>query len=324
MDLSIVSSLYRSAPYLREFHRRASAAAQRLGLDYEILLVNDGSPDESLDIALELQRSDPRLCVIDLSRNFGHHKAMMTGLAHARGRRVFLLDADLEEEPELLLPFADTMERTAADVVYGVQESRKGGLLERMTGTFFYRLFQWLSAEEVAPNQLCARLMTRRYVLSLLEHRDREIFLAGLCSATGYRQVPLPARKHSKGTSSYTLARKISLAVNSVTSFSSRPLEAIFYLGAVILVLSLAAAALLIGRQLFFDQMLPGWASLMVGLCFMGGLNLFCIGIVGIYLAKVFSETKDRPYTVVRQVYPAAVGGENAAGAAAPAAMERR
>jgi putative glycosyltransferase len=324
MDLSIVSSLYRSAPYLEEFHRRISTAAQRLGLDYEIILVNDGSPDESLEIALELQRNDSRLSIIDLSRNFGHHKAMMTGLAHTRGRRVFMLDADLEEEPELLSLFASTMERTEADVVYGVQESRKGGSLERVTGAFFYRLFKWLSDEEVAPNQLCARLMSRRYVDSLVAHRDREIFMAGLCSAAGYRQVALPTHKHHKGESSYTLPRKISLAVSSITSFSSRPLELIFYFGSMILALSLAGAFILIVRRLFFGQMLPGWASIMVALCFMGGLNLFCVGIVGIYLAKVFSETKDRPYTVVRKIYPAAASGESAASGPAPAAMEQR
>lgn len=312
MDLSIVSSLYHSAPYLREFHRRVSAAAQGLGLNYEIILVNDGSPDESLEMALELRRSDPRLSVVDLSRNFGHHKAIMTGLGQARGSRVFLLDADLEEEPELLLSFAEIMEQTGADVVYGVQKSRKGGFLERVTGALFYRLFNWLSAQEVPPNQLCARLMTRRYVESLVAHRDREIFLAGLWAATGYRQVAVPAHKHHKGVSSYLLGRKISMAVNSVTSFSSRPLEMIFYLGAGILVLSLSAAAALVLRRLFFGQLLPGWASTMVALCFMGGLNLFCVGIVGMYLAKVFSETKDRPYTVIRQVYPHAVAEETA------------
>jgi putative glycosyltransferase len=323
MDLSIVSSLYLSAPYLRELHRRISAAAQSLGLDYEIILVNDGSPDESLEIALELRRSDPRLCVIDLSRNFGHHKAIMTGLTHTCGSRVFLLDADLEEEPELLLPFAETMERTGADVVYGVQQSRKGGFFERLSGALFYRLFNWLSTQKVPANQLSARLMTRRYVDSLVAHRDREIFLAGLWATTGYRQVAVPVRKRSKATSSYKLQHKVSLAVNSITSFSSRPLEMVFYLGVVMLALSLAAAAILIVRRLFFGQLLPGWSSTMVALCFMGGLNLFCVGIVGIYLAKVFSEIKDRPYTVIRQIYRHAVAEENAVTSPAVTAVER-
>lgn len=307
MDLSIVSSLYRSAPYLREFHRRASAAAQSQGLEYEIVLVNDGSPDDSLQIALELQREDPRLLVVDLSRNFGHYKALMTGLAHSRGRRVFLLDSDLEEDPELLFSLTEAMDRTGADLVYGVQESRKGDFTERVSGLMFYRLFSWLAAEEFTPNQLCARLMTRRYVDSLIMHRDREMFLVGLCAANGYQQVSVPARKGHKGVSSYTLWRKISLAVHSITSFSNRPLEGIFYIGAIILVLSLIAGSVLIVCRLFLGQILPGWASIMVAVSFLGGLNLFCIGIVGIYLAKIFSETKDRPYTVIRQVYPAAI-----------------
>lgn len=305
MDLSIVSSLYRSAPYLREFHRRASAAAESLGADYEIILVNDGSPDDSLDIALELQRDDPRLTVIDLSRNFGHYKALMTGLMHARGDRVFMLDSDLEEAPELLRELAEEMERAGADLVYGVQERRKGGVLERTSGRMFYRLFSWLASQEMTPNQLCMRLMTRRFVDSLLQFREREMFLAGLCVLTGYHQVGVTVPKRSKGSTSYTLRRKIALAVDSIAAFSNRPLEAIFYLGAIILVLSLAGGAFLIARKIF-GQMLPGWASIMVAMTFMGGLNLFSVGIVGIYLSKIFSETKDRPYTIVRQVYPAA------------------
>lgn len=309
IDLSIVSSLYQSAPYLSEFCERMSSAAQRLGVSYEMILVNDGSPDESLNQALELQRVHPHLCVIDLSRNFGHHRAIMTGLAHARGRRVFMLDADLEEEPELLTLFFQIMDRSAADVVYGVQENRKGRFFERASGAFFYRLHSWFSSVEVEPNQLFARLMTRRYVDSLVQHRDREIFMAGICSATGYEQIGVPSRKLDKGTTSYTLGRKIGLAVNSIASFSSRPLEMIFYLGAIILALSIVGGSGLIVRRLFFEPLLPGWASVMVALTFMGGLNLFCIGIVGIYLSKVFSETKDRPYTVVRRIYPAPGSG---------------
>src|SRR5262247_1354941 len=120
MKLSIVTTLYNSAPYLTEFHERVCAAAVQVSDDFEIVLVNDGSPDNSLAVALELHRKDPRVAIVDLSRNFGHHKAMMTGLAHARGDLVFLLDSDLEEEPELLQKFYDEMSRTGADVVFGV------------------------------------------------------------------------------------------------------------------------------------------------------------------------------------------------------------
>jgi putative glycosyltransferase len=184
-----------------------------------------------------------------------------------------------------------------------VQERRKGGAWERLSGDLFYRFFNWISTIPIPANQLCARLMKREYVEGLLAHREREIFMAGLWALAGYRQEPLTVKKHSKGSTSYTLRRKVAMAVNAVTSFSSQPLVFIFYLGSAILLLSMGMATYLVVRKLFFAELLSGWASVMVSLWFLGGLTVFCIGIVGIYLAKVFSETKGRPYTLVRKVY---------------------
>jgi putative glycosyltransferase len=300
IDLTIVTTLYRSAPYLREFHARAGAAAARVAGAYELILVDDGSPDDAQAIALELCRRDPRVGLIELSRNFGHHKAMMTGLAAARGRRVFLIDCDLEEDPEWLVRFDQVMAATGADVVYGVQAERKGGAVERWTGRAFYRVFNWLTTEPVPANLVTARLMTRAYVRSLVRHRDREVFLAGLWATTGFRQVPLAVAKRSKGTTTYDVRRKAAVLVNAVTSFSNRPLVFIFYLGCAILALSGAAGTALIIRRLFFGVYLAGWPSLIVSIWFLGGLGLFCQGIIAVYLSKVFSETKRRPYTVVR------------------------
>ncbi len=135
MRLSIVATLFQSAPHIIEFYQRASAAAKQLvGEDYEIVLVNDGSPDNSLDMAVKLTECDSHVVVVDLSRNFGHHKAMMTGLTYAKGQNVFLIDSDLEEEPEWLLSFAKKMEAEASDGVYGIQSKRKGGFFEQITG----------------------------------------------------------------------------------------------------------------------------------------------------------------------------------------------
>ena len=146
MKLSIVATLYQSAPYVSEFYQRASAAAkQLLGEDYEIVLVNDGSPDNSLDLAVQITESDSHVVVVDLSRNFGHHKAMMTGLAHTKGDQVLLIDSDLEEEPECLIAFAEQMQSQRCDVVYGIQEQRKGGWFERWSGQWFYRFFKALA-----------------------------------------------------------------------------------------------------------------------------------------------------------------------------------
>jgi len=301
--LSIVTTLYYSAPFIEEFCRRASEAAARVTPDFEIILVNDGSPDQSLDVAVSVYERDPRVRVVDLSRNFGHHRAMMTGLAHARGELVFLLDADLEQPPEALPEFAAELERTKADVVYGVQSKRAGGWRERVSGNLYYRLFNLLSATEIPPNIVTMRLMTRRYVSALLRHREREILIAGLWTITGFKQVPLPVTRTAKGTTTYTFRKKMSAFVNGITSFSSRPLVTVFYIGTIISFASMIAAVVLIIRRLFFGYFLEGWPSLIVSIWLLGGLTIFSIGIIGIYISKVFTESKRRPYTIVRDVY---------------------
>jgi putative glycosyltransferase len=310
MDLSIVTTLYCSSAYLKEFYDRITVEARRITDDYELVLVNDGSPDESLEVALSLYERDPKVRIIDLSRNFGHHKAIMTGLSHARGDLVFLIDSDLEEEPGLLGEFYDELGSSDADVIYGVQQTRKGGFFERITGSMFFTFFNLLSSYPVAANLTTARLMTKRYVASLVAHRDREVFLAGLWAITGFKQVPLLVEKHHKGRSTYDLARKGSIVVNSITSFSAKPLVFIFYLGCVIVLLSSVAGLYLVVRRIFFGVYLAGWPSLIVSVWLLGGLTVFCLGIIGIYLSKVFMETKDRPYTVIRQIYEKEINRE--------------
>jgi putative glycosyltransferase len=303
MYLSIVSTLYCSAPYLREFYERATTAAKQITADYELIFVDDGSPDNSLDLALSLYVSDPRVRVIELSRNFGHHRAIITGLEHAKGDVVFLLDSDLEEAPELLQTFFSEMRATGADVIYGVQRSRRGGLFERLTGDIFYRIFNSLSAISIPANAVTARLMKQQYVKALVQHKDREICLAALYTITGFRQAAISIEKGYKGQTTYNLARRATALVDAITSFSNRPLMLVFYVGTAVVTIAGAAGLALILRVLFFGPFLPGWASLMVSLWFLGGLMIFCIGMVGIYLSRVFSETKDRPYTIVRALH---------------------
>ncbi|HEU5017313.1 MAG TPA: glycosyltransferase family 2 protein [Pseudolabrys sp.] len=304
MKLSIVATLYCSSAYVDEFHRRASAAAQKLvGDDYEIVLVNDGSPDDSLERAIRLSESHPQVVVVDLSRNFGHHKAMMTGLAHARGDFLFLLDSDLEESPEWLTPFAEQLARDDCDVVYGVQDVRKGAFVERISGPLFYRTIRAMTGLAIPDNIVTARLMRRRYVEALLRHDEREVFMAGLWCITGFDQRAQLVRKISSSATTYTLGRKMAVLVNSVTSFSNAPLIAIFYLGLVISLIAGLSTAYLVMNWLFFAQPLRGWTSVMASVWLLGGLIISFIGIIGIYLSKIFMEAKRRPYTIVRQVY---------------------
>jgi len=304
MKLSIVATLYQSAKYIEEFCRRADATARQFADDdYEIVLVNDGSPDNSLELAIRLSEEDHHIIIVDLSRNFGHHKAMMTGLAHAEGEQIFLLDSDLEEEPEWLLPFSEQMRQTQCDVVYGIQEQRKGGFIERWSGQWFYKLFHTLTGLTLPANVVTARLMSRRYVEALLRHEEREIMIAGLWLITGFEQRQHIIKKHYSGSTTYTFSHKLSLLINSVTSFSNAPLVGIFYIGMIISLIALYYTAYITTRWFIFAKPVTGWTSVMVSIWLLGGLVISFIGIVGIYLAKVFSETKRRPYTIVRKIY---------------------
>lgn len=304
MKLSIVATLYQSAIYIEEFCRRVGAAARELvGDDYEILLVNDGSPDNSLNVAVELTQRDSHLVVVDLSRNFGHHKAMMTGLSAASGERVFLIDSDLEEEPEWLTSFAAQMEADASDVVYGVQAVRRGGFFEQMTGTLFYKLFRTLTGIVQPSNIVTARLMTRRYVDALLMHEERELNIGGLWVITGFQQSQQVVRKQATSPTTYSLSRKFSHLVNAITSFSSLPLVFTFYSGLLISASALLYIVYLLLRLLFGAAPPSGYTSIIASIWLFSGLIVFFLGIQGIYIAKIFSEVKRRPYTIVRQVF---------------------
>ena len=302
--LSVVATLYHSAPHVEEFCRRAESAARQLaGEDYEIILVNDGSPDRSLELAVRLSEENPHLAVVDLSRNFGHHKAMMTGLAHADAERVFLIDSDLEEEPEWLPGFSRQMDAEHCDAVYGVQQKRRGGAFERWSGNWFYRVLRVLTGLPLRSNTVTARLMTRRYVEALLQHTEREVFILGLWHITGFDQRAQYVNKHVSSKSTYSLGRRMSLIVNSVTSFSNAPLIAMFYIGVTMSMIAAGYTAYVIIQWLFDNQPLVGWTSVMASIWLLGGLIMSFIGVVGIYLSKIFSETKRRPLTIVRQVY---------------------
>jgi putative glycosyltransferase len=228
---------------------------------------------------------------------------MMTGLAHAKGELVFLIDSDLEEEPEWLETFAQQMKQDRCDVVYGVQERRKGNWFERWSGQWFYRFFKALTGLALAENVVTTRLMARRYVDALLCHQEREVFMAGLWHITGFDQRPQVIKKHNTSETTYTFRRKMSLLVNSVTSFSNAPLVSIFYIGVAISLFAVAYIAYLVTHWLFLAKPMSGWTSVMASIWLLGGMVISFIGVVGIYLSKIFSETKQRPYTIVRQIY---------------------
>jgi putative glycosyltransferase len=304
MKLSVVATLYKSAQYVEEFCSRASAAAHKLvGDDYEIILVNDGSPDNSLGIAKKITDEDHHICVVDLSKNFGHHKAMMTGLRQATGERIFLIDSDLEEEPEWLNLFAEYMETVQCDVVYGVQGSRKGDLAERLSGPLFYRAFRLLTGISQPDNIVTARFMTNQYVIELLRHEERELNIGGLWLLTGFDQRSLMITKKATSPTTYSLRAKLSHFVNAVTSFSSLPLVFTFYVGGIVSLTAILFIAYLVVRYFLGSTPPMGYTSIVASIWLFSGLIIFFIGVQGIYISKIFTEVKQRPYTIIRSIY---------------------
>lgn len=301
--ISIVSTLYNSAATIEAFCSRISAVAQSITPDFEVILVDDGSPDDSLQIACRLAAADRRVTVVELSRNFGHHRALMTGMMHATGKYCFLIDSDLEEQPETLATFWQRMQLGDVDVVYGYQGRRSGSMFRRATGAIAYKLFDWLIPYKIPANHLTVRLMKRNYVQSLLAHREQRTAIGGLWVITGYRQIGLPIDKVVKTGTTYSFLRRWHTMIDSITSFSETPLVAIFYLGLVISFLSGIYAIVLLLRWMVGGIGVPGWVSVMISVWLLGGIAIFCMGLIGIYLSKIFIETKQRPYTIVRRIH---------------------
>ncbi|GAB3368950.1 glycosyltransferase family 2 protein [Massilia agri] len=303
--ISIVSTMYRSRSFLERFLAECLEAVKAIGChSFEIVLVNDGSPDDSLEYAVNATKRIPELVVVDLSRNFGHHYAMQAGLQQARGERVFLIDSDLEVSPLTLIEFKAKQDATGADVVYGYQEARKGGMFEKASGGLFYTAFNLLSDTKIPPNLATERIMTRRYVDALLRLGDRNLFMAGMMSWAGFTQIGMPLKKTQReGESTYTLLRRVKLMVNAVSSFSVLPLTWLFNIGVSITLISFLFLAYLLGRKILFDDTMIGYTSLMGLMALSLGVTTTSMGLIGIYLGKVFSQVQNRPTYIIKDIY---------------------
>lgn len=303
--ISIVTTMYRSRAFLERFLADCLQALSALQCtEFEIVLVNDGSPDDSLAYAVERRTDISQLVVVDLSRNFGHHYAVQAGLKHARGDLIFLIDCDLEISPLTLPEFKKKLDASSSDMVYGYQEARKGGLFEKASGGFFYKAFNLLSDIKMPENATTERIMTRRYVEALLQLGDRNLFLGGMMSWTGFQQLGLPLKKKQReGRSSYTLLGRIHLMVNAVSSFSAQPLVWMFNVGLTITTFSFLYVFYLVLRKILFDDALLGFTSMVALTTLSLGIMTTGLGVIGIYLGKVFTQVQSRPTYIVKDVY---------------------
>lgn len=310
MKISIVSTLYRSAQFIDEFYRRMKESVEQYSDTFEIIFVDDGSPDNSNYIVQQLIQRDSRVILVELSRNFGHHHAIMAGLSQTTGDLIFLIDSDLEEQPEWIGFFLERLRKNEVDVVFGLQQRRMGGWFRKITGSLFYKLFNLVSDTEIPVNPCTVRLMTKRFVEAALNLKESNLFLAGNFAWAGFRQLPIEVNKlcnKEEGKSNYKILKLLKLFFNAITSFSSYPLILAFVVGCILSITSgLFGIVLLIDKLLHPTSFQLGYSSLMISIWFIGGLIIFFIGTIGVYLSKMFNEVKNRPQFIIRKIYKGA------------------
>ena len=305
--LSIVAPCYNEESGLAEFVRQVTEVMHELGYAYEIVLVNDGSKDATLPVALQLAENDSHLRVINLLRNFGHQAAVTAGLDHAKGDAVVLIDSDLQDPPAVIKEMM-TQWRDGADVVYGQRRSRAGESgFKVWTAKIFYRVLA-RSADRAIPRDTGDfRLMDRCVVNVLIKMRERHRFIRGMVSWVGGRQeaVLYDRAPRFAGDTKYPLAKMVSFAVDAITSFSVLPLRLLTYSALIVLSLTLIMALIVFAVKLVNPSyFIPGYASIMLTLMFFGGINLFAFGILGEYIGRTYESVKGRPLYIVEQEYP--------------------
>jgi dolichol-phosphate mannosyltransferase len=303
--LSVVVPVYGSAGILPETHRRLTEALRQIdGLDYEIVYVNDGSPDGAGDILRGIVEGDERARLLWLSRNFGHQAAITAGLDHATGDAVVIIDDDLQDPPEVIARMVDLW-RQGNQVVYGTRTLRRGdSAFKRASANVFYRLLQRLSDRPIPLDTGDFRLLDRSVVDVLRQMREESRYMRGMVSWVGFQQCAVPYDRDARyaGKSNYSLRHSMRLALDGVVSFSTRPLLLSAAFGALVTAGAFIALIwIVLGKLLNPASVVPGTTTVLIAVLFMGGIQLVTIGVLGTYLGKVFHETKKRPLYVASE-----------------------
>ena len=299
--LSIVVPCFNEEAVIRETHRRLVATLDTVpDLDFEIIYVDDGSRDATLNLLRNLQQADARVRVLALSRNFGHQMAVTAGLQHVAGQVVVLIDADLQDPPEVIPEMLDRW-REGADVAYGVRTQRDGETrFKRWTANAFYRLLARLADISIPLDTGDFRLMDRTVVNAILAMPERDRFVRGMVAWTGFRQEPVPYRRAARlaGETGWPLRKMVRLAIDGLVSFSLLPLRLATWLGLLAAGLALSG---IVSLRLFTAAWVPGWTSLLIVILFIGGVQLLMLGILGKYVGRIYGEVKRRPLYLVKE-----------------------
>lgn len=313
VELSVVIPVYNSAKIFPELHRRLVKTLSDTVHSYEIIAVVDGCTDRSAEVIEMYTKGDPHLKMVELSRNFGHQTAITAGLQLSSGEMVVVMDDDLEDPPELLPKFLFKA-REGYDVVYGIRKKRKVSIPRRLAFSFFYRLLNRLSAIDMPYDSGDFCLMKRPIVEALNAMPETNRYIRGLRTWLGLKQVGIEYErgKRPTGQSGYRLINYIKLAMDGILSFSYKPLTFVSVIGFTVALASFLAGMRLIILKLMGESIdIPGWASIMVTVLFIGGIQLISIGILGQYIARIYDEVKRRPKFIIRRTIGLEKGDSN-------------
>lgn len=311
--ISIVVPCFNEMEVLGEFHKRLTAALGNLVVRFEIIYVNDGSSDQTLEELAKLRRTDAHVAIVDLSRNFGKEIAMTAGVDHANGDAVVIIDADLQDPPELIPTLLDGW-RQGFDVVYAKRRKRDGeSILKKVTSYCFYRVIQKVSRVSIPEDTGDFRLMSRRAVEALKQLREQHRFMKGLYAWVGFPQKAVQYDRDPRfaGVTKWNYWKLWNFAIEGITSFTIAPLKFATYFGLVIAMGAFLYAGVIIFKTLVYGNPVAGYPSLMVTILFLGGIQLITIGILGEYLGRMFDETKQRPLYVLKSYEPAGEMGQS-------------
>lgn len=300
---SIVAPIFNEETILPEFYRRVVATMEPLAEPFELVLVNDGCRDRSPDVMRQIHEDDPRVKVINFSRNFGHQIAITAGTDHASGEAVVIIDSDLQDPPELIPQMIECW-REGYQVVYAVRSERAGETwFKKTTASLFYRLIARITSINIPVDTGDFRLMDRRVVDALGSIREQHRFMRGLSVWVGFKQTGIPYKRDARaaGETKYPLRKMLRFAFDGITSFSYLPLQLATYMGFTIAGLSVLFILLVMVLRLGGEEAFKGQATTLVSVLFMGGVQLIFLGVIGEYLGRIYNEVKQRPLYIVSE-----------------------
>jgi len=302
--ISLIFPVYNEEKVLPSLYERVRQLIEQLDYDVEVILINDGSRDMSLDLMKQFHKEDPRFKVIDFSRNFGHQVAITAGIDFAMGDAVILMDADLQDPPELVPQLLNKWDE-GYQVVYGIRKTRKEHIFKRMSYSLFYRILQQISAIPIPLDAGDFCLMDRVVIDTLKSMQERNRFVRGLRSWVGFHQVGLVYDRGERysGEVKYTLPKLMKLALDGIFAFSYFPLQLASYTGFIISIISFLGILVYLYRKLFVGGEPQGFPTLVILILFMGGIQLIFLGVIGEYIGRIYDEVKRRPNYVVREMY---------------------